>query len=93
MRVLYRELFLKDLHKLKGTSVYKRIRSLVFEVLPKANSLSDIPAHIKPLRKAKNKFRIRIGDYRIGIKVNGDTVEVMRVKHRKEFYRFFPQQR
>ncbi|MFP4247584.1 MAG: type II toxin-antitoxin system RelE family toxin [Halochromatium sp.] len=37
-----------------------------------------------------NRYRIRIGAYRIGIELQGDTIEVMRVLHRREFYRYFP---
>ena len=57
--------------------------------MPEVNSLSDVVG-IKALKNAQNKYRIRVGDYRIGIKVENDIVEVMRVKHRKEFYRYFP---
>jgi len=89
MKVLYREAFLKDLKKLKGTHYYDKIKKLVFQTLPEVNSLSDVMG-IKALKNAQNKYRIRVGDYRIGIKVENDIVEVMRVKHRKEFYRYFP---
>jgi len=89
MKVLYREAFLKDLKKLKGTHHYDKIKELVFQTLPKAGSLSDIIG-VKALKNAQNKYRIRIGDYRIGLSVENDAVEVMRVKHRKEFYRYFP---
>ncbi len=89
MKVLYREAFLKDLKKLKGTHYYDKIKKLVFQTLPDVNSLSDVMG-IKALKNAQNKYRIRVGDYRIGIKVENDIVEVMRVKHRKEFYRYFP---
>ena len=89
MKVLYREAFLKDLKKLKGTHYYDKIKKLVFQTLPEVNSLSDVMG-IKALKNAQNKYRIRFGDYRIGIKVENDIVEVMRVKHRKEFYRYFP---
>ena len=90
MKVLYKELFIKDLHRLKGTSVYKRIKNIAFDVLPSIDSLSELSANIKPLKNAPNKYRIRVGDYRIGIKVENDTIEIMRVKHRKEIYRVFP---
>ncbi len=36
------------------------------------------------------RYRIRVSDYRVGIEVNGNEIEVMRVLHRKEFYRYFP---
>jgi mRNA-degrading endonuclease RelE of RelBE toxin-antitoxin system len=45
---------------------------------------------IKPLKNAKNAFRIRVGEYRIGLKKEEDVIEVMRVLHRKDIYRFFP---
>jgi mRNA interferase RelE/StbE len=89
VRVLYRELFLKDLHKLRGTPFYSKIKDLVFYTLPKCKTIREIP-NIKSLKNAENKFRIRVGDYRIGIKLSNDIIEVMRVKHRKEFYRFYP---
>ncbi|MEM9215017.1 MAG: type II toxin-antitoxin system RelE/ParE family toxin [Cyanobacteria bacterium P01_F01_bin.150] len=39
---------------------------------------------------AKGSFyRIRIGDYRIGIIVTGDVVSFIRVLHRKDMYRSF----
>jgi mRNA-degrading endonuclease RelE of RelBE toxin-antitoxin system len=37
-----------------------------------------------------NRYRIRVGDYRIGIEVQGNKVEMMRVLHRRDFYRYFP---
>jgi len=37
-----------------------------------------------------NRYRIRVGNYRIGIEIQGDKVEIMRVLNRKEFYRYFP---
>lgn len=36
------------------------------------------------------RYRIRIEDYRVGIAVQGDSIEIVRVLHRREFYRFFP---
>ncbi|WP_124971246.1 type II toxin-antitoxin system RelE family toxin [Aphanothece sacrum] len=37
-----------------------------------------------------NRYRIRVGDYRIGIEIQTDKIEMMRVLHRREFYRYFP---
>jgi mRNA-degrading endonuclease RelE of RelBE toxin-antitoxin system len=42
------------------------------------------------MRGYTDRYCIRIGDYRVGIEVNGDVIEVMRVLHRREFYRYFP---
>lgn len=34
--------------------------------------------------------RVRIGDYRIGVTVQHDTVDFVRCLHRRNLYRFFP---
>jgi len=57
--------------------------------LPEADRLINITG-IKAMRGYPNRYRIRIGNYRIGIEIHGDNVEVMRVLHRREFYRYFP---
>ena len=89
MEVQYRRSFLRDLKKLKGQSVYDRIFELAFTTLPEADSLRDVTG-VKAMRGYPNRYRIRIGNYRIRIEVHGDNVEVMRVLHRREFYRYFP---
>ena len=44
----------------------------------------------EPFLKDTSYYRIRIGDYRIGIKGEGDVIVLMRVMHRKDIYRVFP---
>jgi mRNA-degrading endonuclease RelE of RelBE toxin-antitoxin system len=51
--------------------------------------LQNIPG-VKAMRRYPKRYRIRVGSYRIGIEVKDKTVEVMRVLHRREFYRYFP---
>ena len=89
MQVEYRQLFLKDLKKLKKQPVYQRVFNLAFETLPNAEDLQNI-GNVKAMKGCPNRYRIRIGDYRLGIEVFGNRVEMMRVLHRKEFYRYFP---
>jgi len=89
MKVAYRKLFLKDLYRLRNTDVYDRIKELIFETLPDSEALSEVSG-LKSLRQSKNVFRIRLGEYRIGLKKEGDLIEVVRVLHRKDFYRYFP---
>ena len=89
MEVTYRQSFLKDLRNLRGTSVYARIYELAFAELVKIETSQDIP-NIKALKGYSDYYRIRIGDYRIGIEIFGDQVEIIRVLHRREFYRYFP---
>lgn len=89
MDVQYRQSFLRDLKKLKQLPVYDQIFELAFTTLPEASNLRVI-ANVKTMTGYPNRYRIRIGNYRIGIEVQGNSVEIMRVLHRREFYRFFP---
>ncbi len=89
MEVEYRQAFLKDLKQLKSSSSYQSIYDLAFTTLPSINTLQDI-SDIKAMKGYAGRYRIRIGDYRIGIEVNENVIEIMRVLHRREFYRYFP---
>ena len=89
MKVEYRQLFLKDLKKLKKQPIYHQIYDLTFSTLPKVNSLQEIP-NLKALVGTYNRYRIRIGNYRLGIELNGNTLELCQILHRREFYRYFP---
>ncbi len=91
MRVLYRTSFLRDLKKLKKQpSDYEAIYHLAFEILPHVDHLQDLP-HLKPLTGYPGRYRLRLGDYRLGLEVvEDDTVEVVRVLPRRDFYRYFP---
>ena len=89
MTIEYSELFLKDLKKLKHTANYLAIRRVCFEELLEYESLSQIK-HLKKIRGFTSYYRIRIGDYRVGLKDEGDVLLVMRVLHRKDIYRVFP---
>ncbi|WP_245587395.1 type II toxin-antitoxin system RelE family toxin [Cylindrospermum stagnale] len=53
-----------------------------------AVSLGEIN-NVKKLKADGDYYRIRVGDYRIGIAVSGDVVIFMRILHRREVYRYF----
>lgn len=91
MNVLYRTSFLRDLKKLKKQKAddYNAIYRLAFETLPKANNLQEM-SQVKPLTGYPGRYRLRWGDYRLGLEVKADAVELVRVLHRREFYRYFP---
>lgn len=88
MKVEFRESFEKDLKAIKNPIIFKQVKKLIMK-LENSSNLNSIP-NIKKLAGSKNFFRIRIGDYRVGIVVLSETVEVVRILHRKEIYRYFP---
>jgi len=68
------------------------VRYICVDVFPKLKTLQNFQEYrIKFIKGFKNYYRIRIGDYRIGFKkAEGENIEFMRVKHRKDIYKHFP---
>lgn len=89
MDVRYREAFLRDLKKLKKHPIHEKVVRLAFETLPQAGDLREIPG-IKAMTGHPNRYRVRLGSYRVGIEVDGSIVEIVRVLDRRDFYRYFP---
>jgi len=58
--------------------------------LEELNKLKDFKRDLKKLRSGKNFWRIRIGDYRIGLEIEGNTLIFVRILQRKEIYKYFP---
>ncbi len=52
------------------------------------SSLQEL--NLTKMEGAKNAFRLRVGDYRIGLYLEGESVVLSRVLNRKEMYRYFP---
>ncbi|HEV2861383.1 MAG TPA: type II toxin-antitoxin system RelE/ParE family toxin [Pyrinomonadaceae bacterium] len=88
MKVEFRESFAKDLKDVKDKGHLNRVKELI-EAVEKADSLTDIP-NLKKLKGAGSYFRLRLGDYRVGIALEQDTVVFVRFLNRKDIYKYFP---
>jgi len=88
VKVKFRKTFEKDLRKAGDKILFKKIKEVI-ESVEQAESLDDI-SNFKKLKGGDNYFRIRVGDYRIGLFLEEDVVFFVRVMHRREFYRYFP---
>lgn len=88
MKTSFRQSFVRDLKKIKNAAVRRRIQRVIAEV----EAAADLRAinQLKQLSGTDNLYRIRLGDYRIGMAVETDTVEFVRCLHRRDLYRFFP---
>ena len=80
--------FNKDIAQITNRSLARKVETVLHK-LENANNISQI-ASIKKLEGAANAFRIRVGDYRIGFFLEGNTIRLMIFAHRKEIYRYFP---
>ena len=81
MEVEFLSKFNKDLFKITSRSVKFQI-SKVIDQVESAPSVESV-LRIKKLKGYRNAYRIRVGDYRIGLFIEGNTVQFVRVIHRK----------
>lgn len=88
MKVAFKKSFLKELQKLRNKGLKNSIAESIIQV-ESAHSITQI-RNIKKLTGFDNYYRIRIGDYRIGLKIDGDTVYFVVFEHRKDIYKKFP---
>ncbi len=88
MKVQFRGSFAKDLKKIHNPELLKEIGDAIRHV-EQARTSQDV-VNLKKLKGAGNYFRIRVGNYRLGLIVAGDVVTFVRCLDRKEMYRFFP---
>ena len=89
MTVEFDQSFEKALRKLKDASVKIRLKRVIISV-ELANTLADIP-NLKKLTGYSSYYRIRAGDYRVGVEViSPDTLRFITVAHRKDIYSIFP---
>jgi mRNA interferase RelE/StbE len=89
MKVLYVKALVKDLEAVsRNLAVKKRLLKLI-EMLKTIDSLSELQ-NIKKIKGYDNYYRLRVGDYRLGLKLSGNTVELIRFLHRRDIYRRFP---
>lgn len=89
MKTAFTKSFARDLKKLANDkTILDKIREIILEV-EAAESIAII-GNLKKLKAEGSYFRIRSGNYRIGLIIDGDTITFVRVLHRSEVYRFFP---
>ena len=88
MKVAYEAAFLRDLKRVRSKKVRRRVQQIIEEV-KKASAPHEILGLTK-LRGYETFYRIRVGDYRIGIEIVDDTVIFVRFLHRRDIYRYFP---
>lgn len=88
MKTEFLKQFYKDIDKISLQSTLDDIDSTIRND-DEAFSVHDIK-NLKKLTGYKNVFRIKVGDYRIGIFIGNDIVEFARFLHRKDIYRVFP---
>ena len=89
MKVSYAKTLAKDLDAISRNPAVKKRLIILIETLKTIDTLDELK-HVKKIEGYDCYYRLRIGDYRLGLKVMGDSVELIRFLHRRDIYRRFP---
>ena len=70
----------------------RRIKMKVSEVIEEVIAAENMIGfkNLKKLTGHKNYFRIRLGNYRIGLSIENNVVIFAAFNHRSEIYKYFP---
>jgi len=88
MKFLFERAFEKDFAKLNDKKLAQSILDIIENVVV-AKSIYDIKKN-KKLSGHTCAYRVRSGEYRIGLFIEKDTVIFAAFSHRKDIYKKFP---
>ena len=88
MRLDTRPSFNRDLRRIRDRDVRQRL-TLKIQEIEAASNFTQMTDVLK-MQGYDIHYRIRVGNYRLGIAVEGDVVILLRFGHRRDFYRGFP---
>ena len=61
---------------------------LQLRIIKKIEEMSDnLKGDVKHLTDSTPEFRLRVGDYRVLFEIEGETMIIYRIRHRREAYR------
>ncbi len=87
-RDLFPAKFYPGSKKIPDAALRRRVKEAI-EQVEAASALHDVP-NLTKLSGSSGFYRIRVGDYRIGILAEENEVEFVRFLHRRDIYRYFP---
>jgi mRNA interferase RelE/StbE len=88
MEVAFTKAFSKQIDALQNESLKSRLAQVVQNVIL-TNTLQDI-ANLKKMKGHQTAYRIKIGDYRIGLFFEESVIIFAYLAHRKDIYNRFP---
>lgn len=80
--------FDKDVDNISDKNILKKLRAFI-AVIESAESMQGIP-HLRKIEGYSSFYRIKIGDYRLGMEISRKEAVLVRFLHRKDIYRYFP---
>jgi len=88
MQTAFTQKFKKQVDSCKDKHIRKKLLSVIDEIASAENLL--YVKHIKKLKGSKSCYRVRVGDFRIGLTIDQETVVFAAFDHRSDIYKYFP---
>ena len=88
MKVAFETSFARDLKRIRDKHLLQQVQQVIESI--QAAATLDAVANLKKMQGYATFYRLRLGDYRIGIEVVDEQVIFVRFLHRKDVYRYFP---
>jgi mRNA interferase RelE/StbE len=88
MEVLFTNAFKKSIEKIRDKKLAEKVEAVILKV-KQAGQLDEIE-NLKKLSGFKKYYRIRIGDFRIGIIYENNSITFAVFANRKDIYKYFP---
>ena len=88
MKIIFLSIFLKDIKKIKDPKTARKIEELISN-LKQAVSLEDV-SNVKKMKGYSVAYRIKSGNYRMGIYKDLEHIELARFLKREDIYKVFP---
>ena len=88
MNIKVHKTFLKELAAIPVKQRIK-IEKFLFDEMAMIDDPFKIP-NLKKMKGYSQFYRIRLGNYRAGLNIEGDTITFERILHRKDIYKYYP---
>lgn len=88
MKVSFSKSFAKDLDTVKTPPILAKVKAII-ETVEASYDMRSID-NLKKLKNQETYYRMQVGDYHLGLKIEQNHVTFMRFLHRREIYRYFP---
>jgi len=88
MKVKYSKKFLKQLAAVPS-DIRLKIESFAFEELVSTSSIYEM-GKVEKMKGYDGFYKVRFGNYRLGLVIENEIIVVKTVMHRREIYKFFP---
>jgi mRNA interferase RelE/StbE len=89
VKTAFKKSFVKDLKTLtRDKNLLARVQETILEV-EAVDSITSVK-NLKKLKAEGSYYRIRVGNYRIGLIIENGIVVFVRVLHRSQIYHYFP---